>query len=280
MIVDKAIIEKLIYIGSTLPAKIPPDTDSILGLKYEDINYSKAEWNKAMSSLSLNELVVLLKGVVMVLDLEEIHPQLHRFSAMQIRWIFHYIQGKDFKVNSNFDLTAKLADDLLSNTDRCDVPLGSGSNFGAKTYKELITNRLAYRRGREYECDKLEERKEIAEVHRNIRRKQCKNTALYRNTLVHEKYIEELKALSVNEKLNKIANDDKYSVGFYPGSIAHEATYEVIAGLDQNVKLMILAKLKGKNRGPWGRFKKRLLNSFRLKKSDYYTTPWDRNSYI
>ncbi len=38
MIVDKAIIEKLIYIGSTLPVKIQPDADSILGLKYEDIN--------------------------------------------------------------------------------------------------------------------------------------------------------------------------------------------------------------------------------------------------
>ncbi len=280
MIVDKAIIDKLIYIGNNLHAKIPPGTDSILGLKPKDINYSLEEWIRANPSISLDELAALLKGVVVVLDLIEIHPQLHRFEAMQIRWLYQYIRRKDFRLNSNLDLTAKLVDDLLSNTDRCDVPLGSGSNFGAKTYKELITNRLAYRRGCEYECDKLEERKEIAEVHRNIRRKQCKNTALYRNTLIHEKHIEKLKTLSVTEKLHQIANDDKYSVGFYPGSIAHEATYDVIAGLDENVKLMILAKLKGKNRGPWGRFKKRLLNSFRLTKSDYNSTPWDRNSYI
>ncbi len=57
MIVDKAITCKLIYIGSALPAKIPPSAEFLLGLKYGDVNNSKAKWIKAMSSLSLNKLV-------------------------------------------------------------------------------------------------------------------------------------------------------------------------------------------------------------------------------
>ncbi len=59
----------------------------------------------------------------MVLDLEEKHPQLHSFSAKQRRCIFQYIQGKVFRLNSKFDLTTKLADALLSNKDRCNLPL-------------------------------------------------------------------------------------------------------------------------------------------------------------
>jgi hypothetical protein len=275
MLIDRVIIDKLIFIGRSLPTIRPPATDSILGLKPRNLTFRKESWLRSISGLSLNELTALLKGLVLVLDLEKLHPQLHRPSAIQIRWIFHYIQDQDFRFNSNLDLSMKLADQLLSSTDRCDVPLGSESNFGAKSYKELVRNRVAFRRQCEYTSDMLKERKIIAGINRSTRGKQSKNTALYRGTPVQKKHIEKLRALTVGEKLTFIANDDKYSVGFYPGNIAHQATSEVIAGLDDNTKLMILAKLKGKRKGPWGRLKKRLLDSFRRSERDYYSTPWD-----
>jgi hypothetical protein len=158
MLIDRVIIDKLIFIGRSLPTIIPPATDSILGLKPRNLTFRKESWLRSISGLSLNELTALLKGLVLVLDLEKLHPQLHRPSAIQIRWIFHYIQDQDFRFNSNLDLSTKLADQLLSSTDRCDVPLGSESNFGAKSYKELIRNRVAFRRMREHSLDRVRTR--------------------------------------------------------------------------------------------------------------------------
>jgi len=273
------VIEKLIDIGNTLPESIPSGSKTLLGLNPNTLWFAKTEWYRGISNLTIDELSALLRGLVMVLDLSRLDPGLHRENAIQIRWIFHYIQDKDFMLNSSLDFSTRLADYLLSNTNRCDVPLGSESNFGAKSYKELIRNRVAFRRMREYTLDRIRTRKAIGEIHRNIRRKQCKNTASNKGTPTHEKRIEELKALTVYEKLKIIANDDQYSIGFYPGSIAHEATPEVIAELDETIKLMLLAKLKGKRKGPWKVLKKKLLESFRESDRDYHSTPWNRENW-
>jgi len=280
VIMNDEVIKELIAIGKHFPAPV----QTLLGPKYSlnpsSIRLNERMWRHYISHLSLKDLSDLLKGVVLVLDLDRRPPYMHRLSAMHIRYLFKHLQSKDYIENGNYEFSSHIADQLLANTERCDVPLGTESNFGAKTYEELLKNREAYHRWREHVDDKFKERILIADCHRKIRREQSKNTATYRGTSVHKKYIEELSELAVEEQLIKLANDDTYSAGFYPARMAYNANMNVVDKLDEDIKIMLMAKLKGKTKGSWGRFKKRLFKSYQKDHPNGHLNPWDRNCVI
>jgi len=277
---NDVIINELIAIGKHFPAPV----QTLLGPKYSlkpgSIVIDEHKWDHYTSNLSLVDLSNLLKGVVLILDMEEISPFIHRKNANHIRHLFKHLQRRDYVENGNYEFSSHIADQLLANTERYDVPLGAESNFGAKTYEELLKKRLAFHRWREHVNDRLKERMLVADCHRKVRKEQCKNTATYRGTDVHKKHLEQLSKLSIQEQLVKLANDDKYSVGFYPARMAYNANINVIDKLDEDIKVMLMAKLKGKKRGAWGRFKKRLLKSYQDAHPGGFLTPWDRNCVV
>ena len=84
--------------------------------------------------------------------------------------------------------------------------------------------------------------------------------------------IESLNKLPILEQLKVVAEDQVHVPNFYPTKIADSATIEVISnlGLDHRMKLVRL--LKGKQKGPWGKFKKRLLS---ITEHDWDKRPWD-----
>ena len=274
------VIKELIAIGKHFPAPVQTLLGPKYSLKPSSIRLNERMWRHYISHLSLKELSNLLKGVVLILDMEKISPFLHRISAIHIRYLFKHLQYRDYIESGNYEFSSHIADQLLANTKRCDVPLGAESNFGAKTYQELLEKRQAFHRRREHVNDKLKERMLIADCHRKIRKEQCKNTAIYRGTDVHKKHIEELIILTVEEQLIKLANDDTYSVGFYPARMAYNANINLIDKLDEDIKIMLMAKLKGQKRGAWGRFKKRLLKSYQKDHPGGFLTPWDRNCVV
>lgn len=274
------IINELIAIGKHFPAPVQTLLGPKYSLKPSSIRLNERMWRRYISHLSLKELSNLLKGVVLILDMEKISPYIHRKNANHIRCLFKHLQYRDYIENGNNEFSSHIADQLLVNTERCDVPLGGESNFGAKTYEQLLKNREAYHRMCKYVDYKLKERMLIADCHRKIRREQSKNTAMYRGTSVHKKHIEELSKLTVEEQLIKLANDDAYSVGFYPARMAYNANINVIDKLDEDIKIMLMAKLKGKTKGSWGRFKKRLFKSYQKDHPNGHLNPWDRNCVI
>ena len=61
--------------------------------------------------------------------------------------------------------------------------------------------------------------------------------------------------------MQRLIDDQEYSVEFYPTCLAGAVKHDVIASLETDSTLALLDRLKGKHRGPWGGLKKRLLNA-------------------
>ena len=79
--------------------------------------------------------------------------------------------------------------------------------------------------------------------------------------------------MTIEEQLHRLATDELYSIEFYPISIADAATEEVVNSLDEETRLALCKNLKGKKRGPWSKFKRRLLSTFA-------SSPWDREGWF
>jgi hypothetical protein len=71
--------------------------------------------------------------------------------------------------------------------------------------------------------------------------------------------IQELNGMSIRDQLVQIAEDDTNAPTYYPTKCADSADLSVIESLKPETQLALAMKLKGKHRGPWGAFKKRLL---------------------
>jgi cell fate (sporulation/competence/biofilm development) regulator YmcA (YheA/YmcA/DUF963 family) len=97
-----------------------------------------------------------------------------------------------------------------------------------------------------------------AKQKRNLLRKQKREAHLLRNAF-RKNLIQELSGLTIIEQLRRVADDQNHVVQFYPTSIADRATTDVIKQLDQETRAKLIQKMSGRHKGPWSRFKCRLM---------------------
>jgi len=83
-----------------------------------------------------------------------------------------------------------------------------------------------------------------------------------RSTHIRTELINRLDKLSVRDQLILISHDNVYLPNFYPTIYAASANINIIKALPDETKRALILKMKGKFRGPWGRFKKRLILAY------------------
>jgi hypothetical protein len=103
------------------------------------------------------------------------------------------------------------------------------------------------------------QREKDAEGERQLRKARRLASHRDRNSPVRPEIISKLSNMNIHDQLAMIAEDDTYAPNFFPGKCASSARIEEIESLSANIKEKLVLKLKGKQRGPWGGFKKRLL---------------------
>jgi len=245
------IVDKIIQIGrqpdfSAMTMKLLKAVEP-----YDEINRLGWEtWDAITKKMSMDDLIALIKGLTLA---EELHNWCGG-SVSAVIWTYRTLQRRDSK------LATQLGNWILPRTSNCYIPFG-GNNFGAHSIEDYGERKVTHQRikackARERVC--IEKR---AEDERMIRAAQRKRSHQDRNTEKRRKLKEEIEALPIEEQLRRIAEDTTYAVNFYPTACAGKATYEIIDDLDQEIKLKLVERMKGKFKGPWSKFKARLLYS-------------------
>ena len=83
-----------------------------------------------------------------------------------------------------------------------------------------------------------------------------------RCTPIRAEIISKLNNLQIQDQLIMIAEQDVYAPTFFPTKCASSARIDEIESLPDKIKEQLALKLKGKQRGPWRGFKKRLLSVY------------------
>lgn len=264
------LIQKLIVIGKaesphegnagSLLDSIGP-LDHINRLHWQD-------WDLVTKALPNDELVALVKG----LTLAELHHRWSGGSVSSVIWTFREVQRRGLQ------LSEPLADWILSRSDNPYAPFGT-QNHGARSmaaYREAaslhaaaIANGLATQESNERR----------ARDERQTRQQQKSRSAQDRKRPERALFLEKLRELSLTDQLRQLADDPTYSVEFYPTRLPDSVDEATISSLDVETRIALLAKLKGRHRGPWRRVKKMLLSAFRERDWDR-TTPWDRKRWF
>jgi hypothetical protein len=243
------IINKLIVIGRATQ----PFTESVNliidTLKKDDyINrLAPPEWHNIVKIFPINELIALVRGLTIV-------EREHRWtggSVGAVIWTFRELEKRD-QIIAN-----EVADWVLANSNNPYLPYGS-QNFSARSLLEYKAVKARHdemiRTGLKEQTDS--EANSAAE--RNIRKKQKERSSYDRTLSKRQELIEQLSALSLSERLEKIAFDINYTVNFFPTCWAEAANFQVLQSLSSTIRIALLRKLKGKQKGPWAKFKKRL----------------------
>ena len=258
------VVETLVRIGND-PVTETPEIAALLDTlrPYSGINREHwSTWDQTTEHMSTESLVALARG----LTLAERYLRWNGGSVAAVIWVFRQIQQRDN------ELANKAADWILPRTRNMYVPYGR-QNRGAQSAEE-------YRRATRVREVKIEagivseqESETRAAVERSVRERQRHKASVDRNTVVRTRFLEDLRRRTTVEQLLLLANDDVYSAEFYPTCLADAATNDVISTLDEQMKIRLLTKLKGKKRGPWRSFKRRLLSTMSK-------TPWDREKWF
>lgn len=262
----------LIEIGSSVDYENQDTIDALN--KVDNIHKSKGgsrnwdEWNKLIDPLSVEELSNLTKGYVYC-------ETLYRWIGGSVSPAIAMFRALEERDSTTADI---VADWVLPCTKNDYVPYGS-TNLGAqsaKEYRQLFSTRR--RRIREYLAEEAESERR-AKTDRLRRKAQRLASGRNRDSDVRQKLKDDLSRLEIREQLQRLIDDQEYSVEFYPTCLAGAVTHDVIASFGAELKLTVLERLKGKHRGPWGGLKKRLLMS---SGSNVWrqSTPWDRQQWI
>ena len=252
-------VERLIQIGGHIADRedLPVDLGGLR--EYDEINRQGREfWRSVAADLDNFQLVNLLRGLVYA------ERELHWIggSGASSIWLFAVFAGRE-RNTAKVDAIANWA---VRNTQNPYVPFGS-SVIRAATYTEF----LAIRAERAALHKKYDVEQSMAAEHRRVRANRRAYGAARRSTDERTDLIARINTLAINEQLEQIADDDTYCPNFYPTCCADAASTTVISQLPEDVRMRLAVKLKGKHRGPWGAFKKRLHATF--ERSPFATPP-------
>jgi hypothetical protein len=222
------------------------------------------EWDAITQTLPTDDLIALVKG----LTLAELHNRWAGGSVSSVIWTFRELGRRSAEFND------ELADWILARTNNPYVPFGT-QNHGAKSLAEYRAATSLHAAAIADGLAAQESSERNARDERKVRKQQKSRSAEARKTLGRALFLAKLSKLPLAEQLKQLAYDQNYSVEFYPTRLADSVDEATIHSLDKETRIALLAKLKGRRRGPWRRVKKLLFSAFRESEWDR-TTPWDR----
>lgn len=230
------------------------DADVVSLHSMDVINRQSPEfWGKAAADLSDSQLAELTCGLAHV----EAELRWLGGSASGVIWLFQALVAR----NVNIELLDEVSGWVLANSRNPYNPFGTQVSLGARNYseyRELASSRAVEINNRIADEQKIEKH---AKDERKIRREMAAAGAAARGTEVRAAVIQSMRDLSLSEKLEKIAGDPIYPPQFFPTSIADSATQADVDALPESVRLELARRLKGKRKGPWRNFRRRLLAS-------------------
>ena len=226
------------------------------------------KWRQVSENLNTTELVALIKGLTLA-------ERLLRWSGGSVSaviWTYRELQRCDRNAAN------KLADWILQKTRNPYVPFGS-QNHGAKSFSEYQNSLNKHQDKINKGIQNQKESEKLAAKFKEVRASQREYSSNHRNTEVRENFINHLSRKNLTEQLIQLAGDQEFSVEFYPTKIANQAKPEFLNNLDDKLRIALLKKLKGKHKGPWGKFKRNLLEIYR-DQHGWRSTPWDRKPWF
>lgn len=202
------------------------------------------DWKQATAALEAEDLFPLIRG----LTLGERHHRWPGGSASAVIWVFRELERRSPA------LAEAAADWVLANTSNPYLPFGF-QNRGARSLAEYRKEEelRAQRRAAQHECEVRAARE------RETRSRQRQTAASLRRSALRTNIIKAFDKIPLMEQLEMIASDPLYPINFYPTRCANAGSLQVIVSLPKETRLVLLKKLKGRHKGPWGKFKKRLL---------------------
>lgn len=246
---NSIVIQKFISLGKLNPNCTNWSEADLQGLKevapYSNYNGEWRDfWGEATKDLTVEGLTYLIKGFTAA----ENYYSWCGGSAASTIWLFKILEKKYPKE------VEKIANWVLQNRGHNNY-LPFGGQTYAQNYQQYLVERQRKAR------HKIEEsnRQNVAKNERDIRRVQTQNAQDDRKSDARNKIIQQLESLPLTSRLEHIASDSKYTVNFYPAIWGHEADIQTLQNLSNNTRVELLKKMKGKQKGPWGLFKKRLV---------------------
>ncbi len=227
------------------------------------------DWNKVTDKLQVEDIVVLAKGLTFM---EVNCDGWASGSVSAVIWIFRAVQERDTLIA---DI---LADWLLAHTNNPYVPFGT-QNYGSSSLLEYRSKKVRHNEAIRIGLSEKEESERQAALQRDYRKSQRFRSVQDRNSEKRSLFVAALNVQPIATQLSQLAYDDTYAAEFYPTRCAHYATQDIIDSLDVRIRLKLLEKLKGKHKGPWGKFKRRLLSSFRANERGRLI-PWDHKPWF
>lgn len=204
-------------------------------------------WQLITRNMQVEEVIALIRGIIRA----ERESGWGGGSVSAVIWVFRILQRR-FPSRSD-----EVADWVLANTRNEYLPFG-GQNFGARSL-------AAYREANEHYAEnkrlkllvqKAQDEKTIQE--RVVFMEQRNRAIALRRSEVRQRIILECNEVSTRAQLVRIATDPLYPTNFYSTRCASAANENIIASLSKETILALLVKLKGRQRGPWLKLKKRL----------------------
>jgi hypothetical protein len=259
-------LDSLSLIGSAIAAGNTPSKEDLGSVsRHDGINrQSRQFWSSVSAPLSDTDLVCLIKGIV--------------YAERELSWLGGSVAGavwlfKELTERSNdLELIDEVSAWVIANTKNPYNPFGTTVSLGARTYSEYKKSSVIRQSAIQEHAEKDAILDAEADAEREALKRLAKSDHEKRDSKERQLLIEWLGRLSIREQLTLIAGDDDHRPNFYPTKIADSATREDIDALPSDDRMALARKLKGKQKGPWGNFKKRLLDSL--------GEPWNKEPWL
>jgi hypothetical protein len=248
------ILKMLLLVGRKIESG-----DSVSSTVLDEINQYGAMnrrgpvfWQSAVGELSDEDVASIARGLTYI---ETKHPEFWMSGSVSGPiWLFQELLNR----RASGKLIDELSSWILQNTDNPYLPFGGSATYGARNYSEYILLRERHLKAVARRKQAIERQ---ATEEREARLSRARAGHRARNTPKRQERIEELAGLTITEQLERIAHDPEFPPQFFPTNIANSADSRVVDSLSSEVRRELLKRLKGKRRGPWGSFKKRLYNA-------------------
>jgi len=235
------IFKLLICVGNDIENGITPSEHIIDSLKpFAQINMVKESYLAYARGLTDLKLIALLKGLTYV----ERKLGWAGGSVATCKYLFGVILSRGLDSEKHNEITNWV---LCNSSNTFWSPQGSDFFLHYATPSYAESTRI------ETET-KIEEREIQKKKHAHIH--QC------RKEPGRLELIQKLNNMPVTEQLEMISCDDVYPPNFYPTRCAKLANIRVIESLSPETRHALILRMKGKFKGPWGKFKKRLASVY------------------
>jgi len=223
-----------------------------------------SDWDRASQHLSAPDLAALVRGITVAED----RLSWSGGSVSAAIWVFR-LQERDAV------LAEETGDWVLGHTNNPWLPIGT-QNFAARSLAEFRTRSVRHQQQIKDGLDAQQaSERSAAEFREKLARQRHRAAQLWRSES-RAAFLRALAFLSIRQQLAQLAQDQEFPVEWYLTKLACAATPDVLTQVHEEIRVALLEKLKGRHRGPWGSFKKRLRASLGGRLMPWDRTPWFR----